>query len=311
MSVKLRSFCSRSSWRRVLLAPIALASALAVPIVTRAEQRPATMPAFPRADRTEPKDRSDRDRRLDRDKGDKQDKGESVDRGGDRGGRGFGPRKDYKISDEEWVEIAKFMSANSPNLWAVYEKLPEKHRNGARYNIARRYYSLRNLSDRDPQLYEIELKRVKIEDGIFGVLADIRQTGDKEPEAQKRLKQELRDKVEELWAVRMEDREVQLARIDRQLQGFRMFDTLAALHKEKDADASAERRVEWVQARYAYLLGHVGGRPGMIGPGMMPGGGRGRPNDRPASRDGEDRKDGERKVSAPSAADAAPARGGN
>jgi hypothetical protein len=310
MSVNLRSFYTRSSWRRALLASIAMACSLAVPVVTRAE-RPATLPALPRVvDHTEQKDRSDRERRSERDKADKGEKGDKGDSGdrGDRGGRGFGPRKDYKISDEEWVEIAKFMSENSPNLWAVYEKLPEKHKNGARYNIARRYLSLRNLSDRDPQLYEIELKRVKIEDGIFGILGDIRKTGDKEPEAQKRLKQELRDKVEELWAVRMEDREVQLARIERQLQGFRMSDTLAALHQEKEADASAERRAEWVQARYAYLLGHVGGRPGMLGPGMIPGG-RGRPNDRPASRDGEDRKDGERKAAGPSTAE--PARGAN
>jgi hypothetical protein len=304
MSVKPRSFYRRSSCRCAVFASLAVGCALAVPVVALAE-RPATMPALPRAGRTEQNDRSDHDRRPD-----KGDKGDWGDRGGDRGGRGFGPRRDYKISDEEWVEIAKFMSENSPHLWAVYDKLPEKHKEGAKSNIARRYRSLKSLGGRDPALYEIELKRVKVEDAIVGILGEIRKPGDKEPEKQKQLKQDLHDKIEELWAVRMEDREIQLSRIERQLQAFKMDDTLKALREEKEAESSEERRVDWVQSRYRHLLGNVGGRPGWIGPpGMMPGG-RGRPADRPASRDGEDRKDGDRKGAGPSAAEPAPAPAG-
>jgi hypothetical protein len=301
MNVKPRSFCGRSFCRRVVLASVAVGCALAVPVVTRAA-RPATMPAQPRADRAE---RSDHDRRPDREKGDK------VDWGGDKGERGFGARRDFKVTDEEWAAAAKFMSENSPTLWKGYEKLPDKWKNGAKNNIARRYLSLKALSERDPPLYAIELHRVKVEDAIFGILGEIRKTGDREPESQKKLKQELHDKVEELWAVRVEDREVQLSRIERQLQGLRMSETIEALRKEKDADSSEEKRVDWVQNRYRHLLGNVGGRPGWVGPpGMMPGG-RGKPSDGPASKGAERGNDEQRKGAGPSAAERAPAPGAN
>jgi hypothetical protein len=281
-------FYWRSAGRRAVLASVALGVALAAPVAALGEpgQRfPATMPALPRVDRPEQKDRSDHDRRSDREKGDKGDKG---DRGGDRGERGFGPRREFKITDEEWAEVAAFMKENSRTLWEVYEKLHDKHKIAAKNNIARRYFSLKSLEKRDPALYEIELKRVKVEDSIFEILGQIRKT-DQDRDTQKQLKEKLHAKVEELWAVRMEDRDVQLDRIERQLQGFRMREALEALQKERAADAAPERKAEWVQGRYETFLGlgHMGGRPGM-GPG-----GRGRPPERPASRNGEERKDGD------------------
>jgi hypothetical protein len=277
----------RGSTRRAVLASVAVGCALAAPVVTLAE-RPTTMPTLPRADRSEQRDHSDRDRRPDREKGDK---GEW---GGERGERGFGPRRELKVTDEEWVEIAKFMSENSPNMWAVFDNLHEKHKAGAKSNIARRYFSLKSLGQRDPTLYEIELRRVKIEDGIFGIVGDIRKTGDQEREKQKKLKEQLHDKVEELWAVRMEDRAVQLARIERQLQGFQMDDTLKALREEREVDA-AEKKAKWVQGRYETLLGlGRGGRPG-----MNPG--RGRAPDRPASKNGDERRDDHKSAQPPAA----------
>ena len=287
MNVKPWSFCGRAACRRMVLASVAAGCALAVPLVTLAE-RPATVPALPRGERPDQRDRSDHDRRPDREKGDK----------GDRGERGFGPRRELKITDEEWVEISRFMSENSPNLWAVYDNMHEKHKTGAKNNIARRYFSLKSLEQRDPALYGIELKRVKVEDGIFGILGDIRKPENQDPERQKHLKAELHHRVEELWAVRMEDREVQLDRIERQLQGFRMREALEALRKDREADAVPERKAEWVQGRYETFLGlgHMGGRPG----------GRGRP-DGPAPRGGGERgKDGERKPAGPSSDSATP-----
>jgi hypothetical protein len=272
-SIQPRSSCRRAL-RRVVFASLAAGLALAVPAVTSAD-RAKTAPAVPAPDRSERKDQPDHERRSDRDKGDARDKGDSRDksgRGGDRGERS-GTRREFKFTDEQWAETVAFMEANSPRMWDVYKQLPEKFRQGAMENIARRFDSLKQLQKRDPELYAIELKRVKVEDEIFGAVGEIRRARHAEEPERDQLEQRLREKVEELWAVRMEDRALQLPRIERQLEGLKMDDTVKALREERDADAG--NKDKWVNG-YIEFLKRMHGR-------------RGRPPE-PADRGGEDRR---------------------
>jgi hypothetical protein len=255
---------SQTFRRRILAITVGAACAVGVPVLTRAD-RPTTAPASTHGRHREGDD-SDRKGGHRREEYDRRsahggEERSHDDKDGKRDRDGKGPRE---VGQQEWKDIAAFMLDHSPNKWRMFELIPEHHsmKAKARAGIVHRYRELRSLEHRDKDRYELELRRVRVEDDLFGVLGEIRRADDQLTEEQQ--KEMLRPKVRELWKIRMEDRELQVPRIQRQLRDLRLNETAQALSDEMEREGT--REAEWVESRILMYLSQSKGRPG-FGPG--------------------------------------------
>jgi ribosomal 50S subunit-associated protein YjgA (DUF615 family) len=78
--------------------------------------------------------------------------------------------------------------------------------------ISERWRTLRNLKDEDPQLYEMKLKQIRLEDGIYGMLAKARTA--KEREAKR---EEVHNAVKELVSLGIEERQRRVEELQKML----------------------------------------------------------------------------------------------
>ena len=98
---------------------------------------------------------------------------------------------------DEQREVDAFMTENSPKRWARINDLPEKRRDELKKFVLQRYRMLQDLKQVDSQMYDLRLKRLKIEDEIFDLGWALKNNKDEKfsPEA---ARKELRVKVRAL-----------------------------------------------------------------------------------------------------------------
>jgi hypothetical protein len=205
----------------------------------------------------------------------------NIDRGdpdspGD-GGQRRGAR--HRPTDEEWSEASAFLNQYSPKRMALAAQLPDGQlKQRLRTAMYGSYQSIRRIQDLFPQIYQLEVQRLTIEDNLF----DIHRQFIAAPAAQKaQLRSDLAEQVKALFDNVQQDRQERINR---------MKSLAAELQTQHDDDARNRDSLisQQVQDVVSYGLGallkennprHGGGPNGPGGPG-----GRGGPGG-PGGRD--------------------------
>jgi hypothetical protein len=117
-------------------------------------------------------------------------------------------------SKEEWEDVRKFMDKYSPKRLARMEDIADDTRQQFVRNMAAaRYRAIQEIKQRDEKLYEIRLKRMKIEDDVFALSWDAK--GADKPE---KPRAELRSKLREMVLSSLEERKYHLQRAAERLK---------------------------------------------------------------------------------------------
>jgi len=139
--------------------------------------------------------------------------GPGIDRGdrGDRGGRG-GMRRQVEPSAEEWNAIEAFGEKHSPNRLKMLNRLRDEKPDEVRIAkmfLVGRYRSIEASKEHDPELYEVRLEGVELEDRIFGQVED----GAAKPDAPTEKKEALRADMAKWVTMNLNEREQRIERL--------------------------------------------------------------------------------------------------
>ncbi len=94
-------------------------------------------------------------------------------RSGDGGPRGDRNKEDLELVREKMQEFCK---KHSPRRWAALEENAHGDKNPLKYGgMFFRFRGLVMLENQDPDLYEIKVKQIEIEDEEYGLMKDIRE----------------------------------------------------------------------------------------------------------------------------------------
>jgi hypothetical protein len=136
---------------------------------------------------------------------------------GGGGGGGEWRRDNFADPDtDEWDKIKAFMKQHSPERLNRLEEIgDEKRQEAVRNMFAARYRMLQEVKERDPELYDIRLKRLPVEDKAFELSWRLmRKQAEKPEEARKQLRAQLRELVKS----RLQERAVHLRHMEQRLK---------------------------------------------------------------------------------------------
>ena len=141
------------------------------------------------------------------------------DRGVDRGVEGglgnrarFGQRGGgNNVTPADIEEAMKFMKDHSHNRLAAIESMPDSDRKTRFKEIStRNFLSWDSIRLADPELYQVVVKRVELEDNVFGLTVQWhKDTAEEKPDTQAKL----RDEVGKLVDVGIQERQMRLDRL--------------------------------------------------------------------------------------------------
>ena len=134
-----------------------------------------------------------------------------------------------ELSPEKWGEVERFMRENSPQRMKRLEEVPEERRENLRRFMIRRFDSIQQNKEQDPSLYEIRVKRLKIEDDIFTLGLEFKDADKGDAQA---IRAKLRGKVKDLVENRLAERKHWVAKAEQKLK------------QERDALKREEANVE-------------------------------------------------------------------
>jgi hypothetical protein len=133
--------------------------------------------------------------------------------GGFGGGFGGGYRRfPPPPSDEEWQEAAAFAQQYCPNRLEALDQLEELQRERLRAALYARYQHLAQIKENDAEVYELRLKRLQLEDEVFGALRAVRQAAEG---GQSAARDAYRAKVTALIQNGLAERALRLERLER------------------------------------------------------------------------------------------------
>jgi len=130
------------------------------------------------------------------------------------------------VSAEEWVYVDRFMKNFSPIRWIKFNDLPENDKKQKLKNaIAVRYRAMQELKGNDSGLYDLRLKRLRVEDEIFDVgwklnHPDAAKSPTTAPTTQptpEEMRSHLRELVRDLVRNRIEERRMRVAQLKERL----------------------------------------------------------------------------------------------
>ena len=156
-------------------------------------------------------------------------------------GRGDGPGSiDFdEPSDEEWKEIAAFMEKHSPERLKRLDEIGDEQRQQSVKNMfAARYRAMKDLEQRDPQLHELRLERMKVEDEVFALGWDLARDRFDKPEERDKLVTELRPHLRKLVRNRLRERGLRLKQMEKEIEQQRQ--QLREDQDEKRVEAAVE-----------------------------------------------------------------------
>lgn len=150
--------------------------------------------------------------------------------GGGGGGGGFGRGwwgPQGPPNEEEWEKIGKFMEQYSPLRWKAYQGLlnsvnanpggfPTLRGIGVRRLFTQRYRMITHIEKTEPQAYQTRLKRLMLEDEIFGLSRQLRDVVDTARESE--IRQQLRAKIGEWFDVGLTERQQRIEHWTKQLE---------------------------------------------------------------------------------------------
>jgi hypothetical protein len=112
-------------------------------------------------------------------------------------------------SSEELREVDEFMNENSPKRWAKIKDMPDERRSRLNGFVVQRFRMLQDLKQNDQAMYDLRVKRLKIEDEIFSLGWDLKNNKNENfsPDA---AKKDLRKKVRALADSRIDEHRLRL-----------------------------------------------------------------------------------------------------
>ena len=118
---------------------------------------------------------------------------------------------------EEWKDIEAFMKIHSPKRLEHLDDIGDDRQQNVKNMFAARYRALNELKDQDPEMYQIRLARMPIEDKVFELgwkLAHNRGVKDFKPDD---TRAELRTQLRELIKSRFQERALRLKHLEKRL----------------------------------------------------------------------------------------------
>ena len=199
--------------------------------------------------------------------------------GGFGGGpRFFAGRASQPPTDAERDEAMAFMAQHAPQYTKTVTGLPDdEYRTRVEDMVASAYATYQQLKPNNPELYSVILKRIEVEDRIFGLRMKVRAAPDET--AREALENEVHDQVTTWCDLSLRERHLRLERLEKTVQQ----------EKSRLAEDDAKRD-DLISSRvYSIMHGHGGSGGGGWFPGASVGrgdGGRGAPADGNDSADG-------------------------
>jgi len=119
-----------------------------------------------------------------------------------------------RITPQEADQIAEFLKKERPNLYKLYQRIPEDRpmmRMGVLQRWAPRYRQLMRMQDQNPDGYEAMMRQERLRDDALGFALDMR---DGKEGAEQRLVQSISQMVEK----NITERQQQVMKAERQLE---------------------------------------------------------------------------------------------
>jgi hypothetical protein len=137
------------------------------------------------------------------------------------GYRGGGMRYEMP-SEQEWADLSSFMKEMSPKRWEIFENLPDGSllRERTRGLFLSRYRMLVKTKTEDPALYQTLVERIKLEDTIYELVANLNKaTAEKASQADlESQRNEVKTNVANLVDLGIKERRIRIERLERSLQ---------------------------------------------------------------------------------------------
>src|SRR5262245_57046071 len=110
------------------------------------------------------------------------------------------------INDDDRRAVDAFMQKNSPKRFARIQDRPDMRKEKLYEFLAFRLRMLDNLKQNEPGIYDLQMKRMPIEDEIFDLGWQLRHDADNPDELRKKLRQQVRAMMDS----RMEERRLRI-----------------------------------------------------------------------------------------------------
>jgi hypothetical protein len=133
------------------------------------------------------------------------------------------------VGPDEFQDIDRFMRIYSPKRWARLKDVPDDRQERLRGFVAARYRNLQDLKQNDPKMYDLRLVRMQIEDQIFDLGWQLKDS----PEKAESIRSTLREQVGKLVDNRLEERRLRVQTLREKLDLEQ--NRLAAEEAHKDA----------------------------------------------------------------------------
>jgi hypothetical protein len=135
-----------------------------------------------------------------------------------RGGLPNEPRPENftEPTAEEWKEIEAFMKANSPERLQHLEDISEDRQQSVKNMFAARYRALQELKEQDPEMYQIRVARMPIEDKAFELSWKLTHNRGKVAKTDD-TKAQLRTQLRLLVTSRLDERALRLRHLEKHL----------------------------------------------------------------------------------------------
>lgn len=175
------------------------------------------------------------------------------------------------VSPDEIAEADAFMQKYSPRRYEKLQELPDARREKLMVFLAARYRMLQELKQNDPEIYEIRIARISVEDNIFDLGWQLNHDS---PRNVDELKSKLDKQLRALYRSGIEERRVRLRQWKKRVE-----EEIAQIEKnEANMDRIVESSMNNLLNNEAWpgMMNLLGGGPGgSMGPGVGPGPGRG------------------------------------
>lgn len=154
------------------------------------------------------------------------------------------PNAHHEPTEQEWTDIAAFMKTHSPKRLERLEEIgDDKRQQNVRNMFAARYRAMEELKERNPELYQIRLNRMPIEDEVFALSWETAHSPNPTTSGER---QKLRPLLRQLITSRLQERMLRLKQTEQRLALARQQlqedeQRIEALVEENLADIADER----------------------------------------------------------------------
>jgi hypothetical protein len=128
----------------------------------------------------------------------------------------YDPSGSSAPTDQEFAEVTRFMEQHSPNRFKRLNDVPNERREGIVNRIVNHYRTLQRLKQDDPEIYDLRLKRLPIEDQMFTLGWEL--SHDEDVKRAPELRSRLREQVRLFFDNCLEERRIRIERIQQQIK---------------------------------------------------------------------------------------------